>query len=351
MKRILGFSLLLIFATSLNAENYIKLNGTKKVPLLIHPSLKHSQQNKSNIQYISLLDIQLSDAAWKTLKHKKSKLLTQNPQPKPRENIQLGMNNVPVLNQGPYGSCVTFANSGAIDAALDKGDYISQLCQLQLGVYLQNTGYNPSGWNGSLGPIVLHQMETFGIVSIEQQQTLGCSGLTKYPGNGLIPNIPMNPEDYHAISTSLAEINISWSVILDTYQRFVDQADMDQTLSTVKRALLTGDRLSFGALLFAPRSGVVGAVGKYHVNNDTWVLTPEILKEIDNDGEYGGHEMIITGFDNNAIAFDEHGQSHKGLLTLRNSWGSLAGDQGDFYMSYDYFKMLTIEVQQIRKVS
>ena len=42
--------------------------------------------------------------------------------------VQLDMGNVPVLDQGGYGSCVTFANTAALDAALNQGDYISQVC-------------------------------------------------------------------------------------------------------------------------------------------------------------------------------------------------------------------------------
>ena len=58
--------------------------------------------------------------------------------------------------------------------------------------------------------------------------------------------------------------------------------------------------------------------------------------------------MIITGFNDYATATDKDGRVHRGLLTLRNSWGNKVGNEGDFYMSYDYFKLLTIEVQRIR---
>jgi len=56
---------------------------------------------------------------------------------------------------------------------------------------------------------------------------------------------------------------------------------------------------------------------------------------------------VITGYDDLAVAIDDQGRIHKGLLTLRNSWGKNVGDHGDFYMSYDYFKLLVLEVQQI----
>ncbi len=90
---------------------------------------------------------------------------------------------------------------------------------------------------------------------------------------------------------------------------------------------------------------MVGALGKYSANFDSWVLTPEIVEHIAIKKELPGHEMIITGYDNDAVAIDAHGREHRGLFTLRNSWGSRAGDNGNFYMSYDYFKALAIEAQ------
>lgn len=42
--------------------------------------------------------------------------------------VELGMNSVPVLDQGSYGTCVTFATTAAMDAVLGLGDYISQQC-------------------------------------------------------------------------------------------------------------------------------------------------------------------------------------------------------------------------------
>ena len=69
---------------------------------------------------------------------------------------------------------------------------------------------------------------------------------------------------------------------------------------------------------------------------------------MDNQVELAFHEMVITGYDDKAIATDKQGRTYQGLLTMRNSWGSDAGDNGNFYMSYDYFKALMIEVQRIR---
>ena len=350
MKHLIFLSLILVPAISSYADNTLELVGTKEVPLAIQqPFTANPSVTNKNIRRIGLMDVKLSPSSWHVLSNKMQQPFAMaSASPNATASVGLSMNNVPVLDQGPYGSCVLFANTAAINAILNKGDHISQLCQLQLGSYLEKTGYNTSGWNGSLGPVVLAQIDSFGIVSIEQQRQLGCGGLTEYPKTGFVPSSVISPEDFHAISTDLHSM-IKWSNMLDPYQRFVDKADMVQVLSLVKKSIAAGDRLTFGVLLFDTKLGVVGAVGKHKVSNDTWILTPQIIKDIRENGDYGGHEMIITGFNDNDKAVDDKGNVHKGLLTLRNSWGSGAGDQGDFYMSYDYFKLLAFELQRIRK--
>lgn len=48
--------------------------------------------------------------------------------------VDLAMNDVPVLDQGSYGTCVTFASTGALDALVGQGDYIDQQCSLELDI-------------------------------------------------------------------------------------------------------------------------------------------------------------------------------------------------------------------------
>ena len=263
-------------------------------------------------------------------------------------HVQLGMNGVPVLNQGNYGTCVTFATTAATDAVLKKGDYVSQLCQLQVGSYLAANGYGPSGWDGSFGRYALSQMDLMGIVSKEQERTHGCGGLQGYPSEGSIPQSSMTPEEFHQISEpSLA----SWSPLLDIHQVYGERIDTKKTLADVKASLIKGDRVTFAVLLIDLDLGIMGAVGSNKTNYDSWVLTEEIARDVYLRPEFGGHEMVITGYDDNAVALDDKGEEHRGLLTLRNSWGDELGDHGDFYMSYDYFKLLVIEAQRIRLVS
>lgn len=307
------------------------------------------------VRQIKLLNIQLSDKAKQGLANKARNALTHQlavnvTAAKYPPKVELGMNDVPVLNQGMHGTCVTFANTAAVDAALNKGDYISQLCQLELGSYLEKTGYAVSGWDGSFGRMILNQMDVFGIVSKEQQVAQGCAGIKEYPVNESAPDAQMTPEEFHQISENLEE-EVIWSPVLDVYQAISDRVDTNKTINDVKAALNAGDRLTFGVLLLDFDLGFMGAVGSYKTTTDTWVLTPEIARDVYLRPNFGGHEMVITGYDDNAVAVDDQGREHRGLFTLRNSWGEDVGDHGDFYMSYDYFKLLVIEVQRIRSMN
>lgn len=343
------FLLTLVLSTTINAQD-IRVIGT----------LEHTLKTPANhltdtriTRPIKLLKVELNKPAVEAINQRTTQLTNYtaalNPVSSLPRKVALGMNKVPVLDQGSLGTCVTFANTAAINAALGQGDYISQLCQLQLGNYLAANGYNSSGWNGTLGRYVLSQINAFGVVNKEQQKTMGCGGLTQYPTQEQnAPDAAMNPEDFHQLSESIAD-KVSWSPILDIFTS-LERTDTNQTVNDIKHALNEHDRVTFGVLLLDFDLGLMGAVGTYNSNFDTWVLTSKIARDIYLRPMFGGHEMVITGYDDDAIAVDTEGHQHKGLFTLRNSWGDKVGDKGDFYMSYDYFKVLVIEAQRIRSV-
>lgn len=267
-------------------------------------------------------------------------------------DVQLDMNHVPVLDQGMHGSCVTFANSGAIDALLGKGDYVSQLCSLALGKYLEEQDYNhPSGWDGSWGPIVLEQFFNYGVVSLDNQREHSCGGMSEYPVSSYSTGSAMSANDYQGMSESISQLN--WTPIVSSEEALSKNKSItpDEVLEQVKTSLATGSRVTFGVLLdvYYGSNGAVGTHNKYH---DTWMLNDEIKQDADDGYINAGHEMIITGYDDNAEYQEERGDQKvgevkKGLLTLRNSWGEGAGDNGNYYMSYEHFKALALEAQSL----
>lgn len=344
------FFILSISGTAFAAD--IDIIGTLQYPIKNNQSLH--QTLSGPIKQITLLKLRLSDSVQNTMGKRIDELDTSSENFFSAQNlpntVQLGMNNVPVLDQGNHGSCATFATTAVVDAALNKGDYISQLCLLQLGNYLQSNAYVTSGWDGSMSSTILSELMLFGVVSKAQQKAHGCGGITEYPSTASSsPTTEMSPADYHQISENIKS-KVDWTSAINKYT-----AGANDNVKDIKTVLSEGDRLSFGVILVDLNLGVVGAVGKNHAANDTWLLTPEIKKDLldyingnNPNFELGGHAMIITGYDDNAIAIDNKGRSHQGLFTLRNSWGKLAGDQGNYYMSYEYFQILTTAAQRIR---
>lgn len=117
----------------------------------------------------------------------------------------------------------------------------------------------------------------------------------------------------------------------------------EQLLYKIKGILHRGDRVTASFLLY----NAGAPFGSHHVSNDTWILRPEMAETAQQDEYAMGHTLVITGYDDDAIATDHTGRIHRGLLTLRNSWGSTVGDHGDFYMTYTYFKAAVLEAHQI----
>ncbi|MDR3504032.1 MAG: C1 family peptidase [Legionella sp.] len=311
------------------------------------PSAQYGVINKdTNEKVIQLLHVELSEEAKNHLINQAQALAHPQTMLKADASafparVQLGMSNVPVLDQGVHGTCVTFAVTGVIDAALAKGDYISQVCNLQLGNYLEKFGYGSSGWDGSYAEQVISQIQQFGIVNKEKERTIGCGGYKEYPT--YLPHnsaLIMDPAQYIAMRELVFGNQVNWFNVLQ-------ENNSELTLNEVKQALNAGDRLVFGVLLPRTDLGLAGALAKHKAIyfQDTWVVTPEIINGL--ESVEAGHEMIITGYDDNAVAIDDKGQKHQGLLKIRNSWGRLLGDAGEFYMSYDYFKLLVIEVSRI----
>lgn len=307
--------------------------------------------NSSSTQTVYLMKLHFTTEQEKNFLRNQPAISLQA-EPLPRK-INLGMNNVPVLNQGQHASCVTFATTAALDVLLDKGDYVSQLCNLELGSYLQEKGYLPSGWDDSKAPFVLHQIQQFGIINKSNQKLKSCAGVMEYPlNNPKDIGATMSLDQFQAMSESMYP-KIDWFSLL-TFSQRMDTAHYDgnKLLMRVKQEMVKADkdaengmRILFAvALHTAVPHCSAGACATYHAKNDTWANTRAISQD---KGPIGGHEMIITGYDDDALAIDNEGKQHYGLLFLRNSWGDNVGDHGDYYMTYDFFRKWVMDVNEI----
>lgn len=299
---------------------------------------------------VELLDLKLSDEAKAALKARVD-AMTKSPKSIPQgafpemslpASKSLGMGHVPILDQGRHGSCVTFAVTGALDVAMGKGNEISQLCSLSVGRYLQEHGWQCcSGWHGSYGSTVLRQITQYGYMTQSQQMIYGCGGLRMYPSlDGDNEGKPMELSTFSRYRSFLPGA-VYYTKVASLNESLKSGAlDPESILRAVKQSIASNQRVVFGVLIDtdAPNYGLVW----HRMPYDSWAMSDKIADDVRRGRVHAGHEMIITGYDDNASIAGQ-----RGVLTIRNSWGSLAGDGGTYYMSYEYFILMSLDAQAI----
>lgn len=261
-------------------------------------------------------------------------------------HVDLGMNNVPVLDQGYHASCVSFSFIAALDALKGEGDYYSPLCFLNLGKHLEQYGYGASGWNYANNYLIFNRMRDFGLVPTTIQKTQGCGGLTEYPTYEVDNSYAMSPEEYHRYSESIEQ-----SGFVDFKNLMKETDNPNRIIKLTRQAINAGNRVVI--LLAIPSDEYGGLHGSYKANQDSWVLSDLIVNKLNNQPSYMngfyGHNVVITAYDDNAVIKDFNGKEHVGLFKVRNSWGDTVGDHGEFYVSYDFLASLGLQSFEIMK--
>lgn len=261
-------------------------------------------------------------------------------------HLDLGMNNVPVLDQGYHSSCVSFSFIAAFDALKGEGDYYSPLCFLNLGKHLEQYGYRASGWNYSNNYSILNRMRDFGLIPTKIQKSQGCGGLTEYPTFENDTSVAMLPEEYHKYSESIEQSGFVDFKILTN-----EASNPNRIIKLTRQVLNSGNRIVFS--LTAPPDELNGLHGSFKTKQDSWVLSDDMIDKIQNQTGYFdnfyGHDVLIIGYDDNALIKDLNGKEHQGAFKVRNSWGNSLGEHGDFYVSYDFMASLGQEWFEIIK--
>lgn len=285
------------------------------------------------------------------------------------KRVDLGMNGVPIFDQGYYGSCVTFAATAALDAAIGKGDYISQLCLLQLGNSLNENSYWPDGWNGSNPDITLSRIKEFGIITKEDQLKGVCNSATDYPNMPDHPSsqVSMSLSDYHKYSHNIIvsdetpvaiEPKMLFNIISikdkpDRYITINNTTDSwvspQASFTAVRKALAEGNRVIIGFLVNVEHL----PNGQFKSEYDTWFASKALKNLLANQNleetlfSWGYHEIVLYGYDDNAVVRNPTGETQKGVFFVRNSWGSDMMDKGVENMTYSYFKLMAVHAYSI----
>ncbi len=223
----------------------------------------------------------------------------------------LTMNNVPVLDQGQHGTCVTFATTAALDALLEQGDFIDQQCTLAHSFFLGN-----NYWEGARQAAeIITPLKTHGIV--EQGK---CTD--KYPA----PSVKINTEDY----TALVNADVTIETVESSYNRNLKLQDIRNSIDNGKRIAL-GFMVKANSDPISVRGFDTVIDGKTN-KGGLWACKLEGNSKNYCGFAFAGHEVVVVGYDD--------GQE---LLKIRNSWGNSVGDNGDYYMSYDFFNAMSLD--------
>lgn len=263
---------------------------------------------------IKLLDIKISSELKQELTEKAAEIQKERDSDVGTSSsvaVDLGMNSVPVFDQGIHGTCITFANTALIDALKSSGDYISQQCLLELGVYQEKNTNIKSGWDGfDTSTIVLDRIKNFGV--IDKKNCPHTYGVSSH-------EYEMDEATYVTYSNKLWVDSFTW--------KNLETGNIEQ----VKEALNKGHRISTAVLLKA--DAILG-----EGINGNWSGLWQLPKDVDdymvaiNSGNSVAHAVVIIGYD------DE-----KQLIKVRNSWSTSTGEQGNYYMTYEFYKLLNIE--------
>ncbi len=317
--------LIFIFSTSIsfyfssqaqeNISNFIKIEGTIDYELKLKNEKGISEnllnQNRKETQKIKLLKIiptekMVYENHLANLEMEKmgGEIDYRNgivPFSDSQGAVDIGMKNVPVLNQGTDGTCVTFAVTAALDAKNDLGNYIDQQCTLALA-----RGLNMNLWNGTYAKVVLNMIWKHGYV-----KKRNCWG-AEYPS----PYQVVYPQKYLEISDTRYSNNMTWI--------YENRGNLD----SLKTAINRGYRVLLGIDLPMP-NGFNIKVRNQNFNGGLWACQQGNSQNYCfNSGI--GHEVIAVGYDDN-----------QKLIKIRNSWGQRVGENGEFYMTYNYLKSMT----------
>lgn len=283
--------------------------------------------------------------------------------PLPTE-VDLTMNNVPVLNQGPYATCVIFAVTAALDAAINKGDYISQLCLLQLSANVTQNTFWHSLWLGSSVKTSLSYISEYGIMTIDDQKRGSCNKIKSYPlvFDEKYLNYKMNRKDYHYYAENIYRTYFIEPQVLFMFAHAYSADDNTNRLLTlgnnndgwitpadafasIRKSLAEGNRVVLEFLF----KGDLLRGGIKNTYNDTWFASNDLKSAFNSQHFFSDakdwyfHEVVIYGYNDEIITHNSKGETQKGVFYVRNSWG----EEEPEFMTYDFFKLMSMEATSI----
>ncbi|WJV68403.1 C1 family peptidase [Pectobacteriaceae bacterium CE70] len=203
-------------------------------------------------------------------------------------------------NQGELGSCTANALAGAVQFDRRNAHESPDFIPSRLFIY-----YNERTIEGD----VKHDPGATLRDGIKSLHKLGVCPESDWPYDYTRPDSESGAFPPGALAATKPPANCykeALQYVITNYQR------VNQDLSHLQGCLASGFPFVFGFVVY-----------------DTWLEHPKpptvVPMPSDKDKPEGGHAVLCTGYDNST-----------NLFKIRNSWGVDVGEQGDFYIPYDY---------------
>lgn len=225
--------------------------------------------------------------------------------------VDLGMSDVPVLDQGKENTCLTFAATAAVDVRFHVGDYVDQQCTIAV-----NLGLGKNLWNGAQNYDIFNTLSQYGIIPKNQ-----CFG-SSYPDKFQVVNASQYIQKSDKTYSSQIKPVYNYGSNLSAIKSYINAGH--HVLITFALAHYENDRISVNGFDIT-----VDAVQK---SGGLWACS-QPSHDMNYCMQQGAlHEVIVTGYDD-----------RQQLLKIRNSWGTRLGHDGEYYMTYSFYNIMALD--------
>jgi len=214
----------------------------------------------------------------------------------------------PVEDQMNLGSCTSQAVAGGVELLQRKffGNYIDAS-----RLFLYKTTRSLMGWTGDRGAQIRQTMKALAMFGVPPEKFWPYD-IAKYEDEPTAFVYSM-AQSYKAVNYFRIDPSIPSPI-----------EEIQKVLPKVKQQLASGFPVVFGFIVFGscPMPGTQS-------NGD--IPMPK-----QGDMPLGGHAVLAVGFDDNRIMPKVGGGTTTGALLIRNSWGTVWGDQGYGWLPFEF---------------
>lgn len=273
-----------------------------------------------------------------------------------------------VLDQGSFGSCVTFATNAALSyVSTGVTTNIAPLDTLLQGFLNNQNDMTKTGWDGlnGTGQILMRILDNREGYYRSYTQTKDLYNNLSHNYSKINTGGDLTLSKLYNVDGFKDNIEIYDSIVKAHYPQKqinnivynnlnIKQGSNNNAIK-LKQSLDSGHKVVVGFVIYDSlqkpkcKNGNVNGDAYFKYDNSKTLVTNASLVSTKKDAwtkasgcALGGHEVIVASYFEN-----EAGQL---IFLIRNSWSDQAGDQGNYYMTADYFNRAGMDGYELQSV-